>query len=96
LIGGLYNLRRRINNIDIAGSPRSRFCNQEHFTADHADTAGILNNLARLFQVTGEFGRARPLLERSLAINEKALGRGLSLAGQTYNGWFIGSGFEYA
>ena len=42
---------------------------------DHADVASILNGLGVLLQARGAFAEARPLFERSLAINERTLGR---------------------
>jgi tetratricopeptide (TPR) repeat protein len=41
---------------------------------DHRDTAASLNNLAVLLEAQGDFGAARPLHERALAIREKQLG----------------------
>jgi tetratricopeptide (TPR) repeat protein len=38
-------------------------------------TAASLNNLAGLYRAQGEYGKAAPLLERALAIFEKALGK---------------------
>ncbi|KAB2870649.1 MAG: tetratricopeptide repeat protein, partial [Burkholderiaceae bacterium] len=42
--------------------------------AEAVDVATALNDLAGLFYGTGDYTRARPLYERSLAIYEKALG----------------------
>jgi tetratricopeptide (TPR) repeat protein len=40
----------------------------------HPHTAQSLNNLAALLRAQGEYGAARPLYERALAIYEQALG----------------------
>jgi CHAT domain-containing protein/tetratricopeptide (TPR) repeat protein len=44
------------------------------FGPDHETTATSLNSLASLYQAMGEYGRAVPLAERSLAIKYKTLG----------------------
>jgi tetratricopeptide (TPR) repeat protein len=41
---------------------------------DHPQTAIALNNLAELYDSTGDYVKAEPLLQRALKINEKALG----------------------
>ncbi|HMG73972.1 MAG TPA: CHAT domain-containing protein, partial [Pyrinomonadaceae bacterium] len=41
---------------------------------EHPDVAQSLNNLAELYRAQGDYGRATPLCQRSLAILEKALG----------------------
>ncbi len=41
---------------------------------EHADVAINLNNLAALYQAQGNYAKAAPLYQRSLAILEKALG----------------------
>ena len=41
---------------------------------EHPDVATSLNNLGSAYYATGEFARAAPLWERSLTIQEKALG----------------------
>ena len=43
---------------------------------DHHDVALSLNNLAGLYNATGQYEQAVPLCERALAIQEKALGPG--------------------
>ena len=48
---------------------------EEEFGPDHTTTAGILDDLALLYQAQGYLGRdIIPLFQRSLAIREKALG----------------------
>jgi hypothetical protein len=42
---------------------------------EHPDTAASLSNLALLLWAQGDDAGARPLLERALAIREKALHR---------------------
>jgi tetratricopeptide (TPR) repeat protein len=58
---------------------------------DHPDVATSLNNLAQLHMARSRYLEAAPLLERSLAIQEKALGaehavlgRTLTLLGEVY------------
>jgi len=41
---------------------------------DHPDTAGSLNNLAGLYDSTGQYEQALPLYERALTILQKKLG----------------------
>ncbi len=41
---------------------------------DHADVATGLNNLANLYSAQGRYAQAEPLYQRSLAIDEQALG----------------------
>jgi Tetratricopeptide repeat len=41
---------------------------------DHPSLALGLNNLAKLYRVTGRYAEAEPLCQRPLAIDEKALG----------------------
>ena len=41
---------------------------------EHPDTAASLNNLAKLYEHMGDYGKAEPLYQRSLKIMEKQLG----------------------
>jgi Tetratricopeptide repeat len=52
---------------------------EKAFGPDHLDVANSLNNLALLYVNQGQhFADAEALFERSLAIDENALGSGLS------------------
>ena len=44
------------------------------FGPEHAETADLLNNLARLYDNQGRYTEAEPLYRRALAIVEKSLG----------------------
>ncbi len=46
---------------------------EQHFGADHAQTAKSLTNLASVLHVQGETPRVEPLLSRTIAIQERAL-----------------------
>ena len=50
---------------------------EKEFGPDHPQTAVFLNDLALLYQGQVRYGQAEPLLTRSLAINEKALGQSI-------------------
>jgi tetratricopeptide (TPR) repeat protein len=41
---------------------------------EHPDVATSLNNLAELYRIQGQYGKAEPLYQRSLKIWEKSLG----------------------
>ncbi|MBF0345132.1 MAG: CHAT domain-containing protein, partial [Nitrospirae bacterium] len=49
--------------------------NEKALGKEHPSTATSLNNLANLYQATGRYAEAKPLLKRALEINEKALGK---------------------
>ena len=42
--------------------------------AEHPEVATVLNNLARMYETKGYYGRAEPFYRRALAIREKTLG----------------------
>ena len=46
----------------------------EAFGENHPNVATFLNNLAALYYSLGDYAKAEPLYQRSLVINEKALG----------------------
>jgi outer membrane immunogenic protein len=59
--------------------------------------AGVLVTPRFLTYFDGGYTQARfDGVNYNFAIAGAAVGSGVSLAAQTYNGWFIGSGFEYA
>jgi tetratricopeptide (TPR) repeat protein len=58
---------------------------QRHLPPGHPDRVASLSNLANLFGVEHEFGRAIPLARQVLAIRERVLAPNDPLLGATYN-----------
>ncbi len=71
-VAKLYSEGRYVEAIPIAS--RLLAIVEKAFGPEHPDVAYSLNNLAVLYEMTGDHAKAEQLLQRSLAIREKTLG----------------------